>query len=143
MAGRLHRVGDHQNGLPGAVQLPEQLQQGVGGPGVQCAGGLVRQDQLGVCDEGTGHGRPLLLTAGDLVGIFRQNVRDAQLVRDGAELSLHLPVVGARQHQGQIDVVLKREGVQQVEVLEHEPQVGPAEGSQIPLPDGGEGLALQ
>ena len=27
MAGSLHRVGDHQNGLPAAVHLSEQLQQ--------------------------------------------------------------------------------------------------------------------
>ena len=143
VAGRLYRVGDHQNGLPGAVQFSEQLQQGVGGPGVQSAGGFVCQNQLGVRDEGPGHSSPLLLAAGDLIGVFRQDVRDAQLICDGAELLLHLPVVCARQHQGQIDVVLKGEGVQQVEVLEHEPQVGPAEGRQIPLPDGREGPALQ
>ena len=114
-----------------------------GSRGFRSAGGFVCQNQLGVRDEGPGHSSPLLLAAGDLIGVFRQDVRDAQLICDGAELLLHLPVVCARQHQGQIDVVLKGEGVQQVEVLEHEPQVGPAEGRQIPLPDGREGPALQ
>lgn len=34
--------------LPGAVQFSKQLQQGIGGPGVQSAGGFVCQNQLGV-----------------------------------------------------------------------------------------------
>ena len=104
---------------------------------------LPEDRESGVRDEGPGHGAALLLPAGDLIGVLGQQVRNAQLFRQGAELPLHGPIVLSRQHQGQEDVVLKGEGVQQVEVLEHKAQVGPAEGRQIPLPDVGEGPSVE
>ena len=44
------------------------------------------------------------------------------MLGNGREFFPHGLVVGARQNQGQEDVVLEGEGVQQVEVLEHEPR---------------------
>ena len=48
---------------------------------------------------------------------------------------LHLRIGLAGQHQRQKDVVLERKGVQQVELLEHEAQVVPAEGRHLRLAD--------
>ena len=143
VAGGLDGVGHHQDGLAALVDLAEQLQQIVRGPGVEGAGGLVRQNDLRVRDEGPGHCRPLLLSAGDLIGVLDQDVGDAQLLCQGLQLSLHFLVGPSRQHQGQEDVVPQGEDVQQVEVLEHKAQMRAAEGRQVPFPDVGQGLAVQ
>ena len=143
MAGGLHGVGHHQDGLAALVDLAEQLQQIVGGPGVQGAGGLIRQDDLGVGDERPGCRGPLLLSAGDLVGVLAQDVGNPQLLRQRLQLSLHFLIGPPRQHQGQEDVVPQRESVQQVEVLKHEAQMGAAESRQVPFPDIGQGLTVQ
>ena len=136
-------MGDHQDRLTAAVDAREQAQQLVGGLGVQRAGGLVRQQQPGPGDQCPGDGRALLLTAGDLVGVLLQKVGDGQLVGDGPQPPLHLVVGEARQHQRQIDVVFHGEGVQQIELLEHEAQLVPAECGNLALPDLVQILAVQ
>ena len=118
------------------VDIREDVQYLPGGAGVQGAGGLVGQDELRVGDDGPGNGRPLLLAAGDLVGKLLQQLPNAQPVGDGVDALFHLVVLLARQHQGQKDVVLQGEGVQQVEVLEHKAQVVPAEGGNLLLIEG-------
>ena len=142
-AGRLDGVGDHEDGLAPAVHVAEQRQELIGGPGVQCAGGLVRQQQAGLGDKCAGHGGALLLAAGHLVGVLFQQVRDAQLVRQRTQAVTHLAVRTARQHQRQIDVVLQREGIQQVELLKHEAQMVTAEGGGIRLLHGGQVTSVQ
>ena len=137
MAGRLDGVGDHQERLPAFVDAVEQPQQAVGGLAVQRAGGLVCQQQLGLGDQGAGHSRPLLLSAGDLIGKFGQKRSDAQLVRQRLQTLLHFPIGRARQHQRQQDVVPQAEGVQQVEILKDEAQMVPAESGNFLLTDGG------
>ena len=54
----------------------------------------------------------------------------------GQKPLLHLLISLPRQHQREQDVVLNGEGVQEVEILEHEPQVVPAEGGDVTLLDG-------
>ena len=124
-------VGDHQHRLPGGVNLGEQVHEAVRRPGVQRSGGLVGQHEPGLGDEGPGHGAPLLLPAGHLVGVFVQQFPDTQGLGQGGEAALHLRVFFPRQHQGEKDVVPEGKGVQQVEILEHEAQVVPAEGGQL------------
>ena len=143
VAGRLHGVGHHHDGLAPGVDLRKEAEQAVGGLGVQGAGGLVGQDDLRLRDKGPGHGGPLLLPAGDLVGVLLQQLRNAQLLRDGPELAAHALVVLPRQHQGQEDVILKGEGIQKVKILEDEAQVRPPESGEIPLPDGPQGVSVQ
>ena len=50
---------------------------------VQIGGGFVRQDELGVGHQRPGHGHPLLLSAGDLVGIFVLLIRHAHGLQQG------------------------------------------------------------
>ena len=128
-------VGDHQHRLARPVDLGEQVHEAVRRPGVQRAGGFVRQHDLGLGDEGPGHGAPLLLPAGHLVGVLFQQGLDAQGLRQGGQPPHHLLVLLPRQHQGEQDIVPEGEGVQQVEVLEHEAQVIPAEGGQLLFPE--------
>ena len=143
VGGGVRGVGDHQDGLPVPVHLGEDLQQLRGRPGIQRAGGLVRQNQLRVRDQRPRGGSPLLLPAGDLVGVFVQNLRDAERPRRLHQPRLHFGDAFPAQHQRQQDVVLQREGVQQVELLKHEAQVLPAEGGQLVFLHRVQPLALQ
>ncbi len=132
-AGGLDGVGDHQHSLPGPVDLGEDVHNLPGGAGVQSAGGLVGQNKLGLGDDGPGDGRALLLPAGDFVGELFQQLGNAQALGNGLQALAHLRILFSSQHQGQKDVVLHREGVQQVEVLEDKAQVVPAEGGNFPF----------
>ena len=124
-------MGDHKDGLAHAVDSREEAQQLVGGAGIQGAGGLVGQDDLRGSDQGAGDGSALLLAAGDLVGILLQQAFNAQGHRDGHQGGVHFAVALTGQDQGQADIVLEGEGIQQVELLEHKTQVVPAEGSDL------------
>ena len=53
-AGGPDGMGHHDDGLAPLVDSGEELQQLVRGAGIQGAGGLVGQDQLGMGDEGPG-----------------------------------------------------------------------------------------
>ena len=56
---------------------------------------------------------------------------------------MHFRVLLPRQHQRQIDIILQREGVQQVEILKHEAQMVPAEGRHVGFLYPGQIPALQ
>ena len=71
-AGRLDGVGHHQNGLALLMQSGKQIQQLVGGLGVQRTGGFVGQQDTGMGDHGAGHGGTLLLAAGHLVPVLEK-----------------------------------------------------------------------
>ena len=103
--GKLRVVGDHDD-QPVLRHLPEQLHDLDGGLAVQRAGGLVRQENVRVVDEGAGDGHPLHLAAGHLAGLFIQLVAQAhplqRLLRPAAALRLGYPRQGQRQlHVGQ------------------------------------------
>ena len=63
-------MGDQNDGDPQPlVDLPEQLQDGPGGHGIQSAGGLVAQEYLWVGGQSPGNGHSLLLPARKLAGL--------------------------------------------------------------------------
>ena len=64
MACSLHRMGDHQNGLPHLIDFGKLIQKVIRSSGIQCPGRLIRQDQLRLCNQSSRHRRPLFLTAG-------------------------------------------------------------------------------
>ena len=59
------------------------------------------------------------------------------------EQALHLRILLARKHQRQIDIVLQRKGVQQVEILKDKAEMIPAESGHLRLPYRADIPALQ
>ena len=111
-AGRFGGVGHHEDGLPFPIDLLKKVQELICGPGVQRTCGFICQKKPGICDAGTGHSNPLLLPAGDLIGIFLQNVLDGKLFCQRGQPAGHFLMVHARQDQGEVNVVPQRKGVQ-------------------------------
>ena len=56
------------------VEFPEEFQDFFTGLGVEVAGGLIREQDGGIIDEGPGNGHPLLLSAGELRGFVVQAI---------------------------------------------------------------------
>ena len=70
----------HEYGRPQRfIDTLDSGKQHLGRMAVQCAGGFVRQNQLGIVDDGSGAGAPLLLAAGHLIEVFVHNICDVQL----------------------------------------------------------------
>ena len=137
-------MGDHQDG---GAQLPvhqrEGLHQTFGVCAVQCAGGLIRQDQGGLCDQRPGAGRALPLSAGELPGELGKLIPDLEGIGHSQQ---PLPGFSGRpllQVQGQDDVLRHRQRIQQVVFLEDEPQTVTAEGRQLLFPHLGNTLSFQ
>ena len=61
-------VGDQHQGATGLVQLVHEAEHVGSRDGVEVAGRLVGQDQVGLGDQRPGHGDPLLLPTGELAG---------------------------------------------------------------------------
>ena len=88
---------------------------------VEVAGRLVGEDEGGAADEGAGDGDPLLLAAGELVRLVVPPVADADVVEEddgiGGE-ALAAPAL--RVDEGEGDVLLGGDPLQEVELLEDE-----------------------
>ena len=136
-------MSDHDDGLSGLIDFLKGLKQALCRSGVQRAGGLVGQEQLRLCNQRPGHRRPLLLAAGNLIGIFGQYVVNAQLSGYRLQTPVHLPVIPTRQHQRQNNIVPQGEGIQQIKLLKHKAQIAPAECRQLRLPNAGKASAIQ
>ena len=81
--------------------------------------------------HGPGGGAPLLLATGHLVGVLVQAVGNAQKVRHLPHPPVDLLSGSPDDGQGQGNVLIGGEGVQQVAVLEDEAQTLPAELGQL------------
>ena len=123
------------------VSLLEQGHHLGSGLGVQVAGGLVGEDQGGIMGQGARHRHPLLLAA-------RQHVREAA----GAIRQPHFgeqvqgPAAARLRHaalelQGQQQVLLHRQGGDEVVALEHEADMPAPEAGAIPFSTGIPGTA--
>ena len=73
----LHVVADHQQGHPLPQQSPQNQGEGLLELRVQALGGLVQQQDLRLQQQHLGQGRPLLLAAGQVVGVPVQQVLQA------------------------------------------------------------------
>ena len=101
-----HLMGnDHHGDAQLLIDIPDQLQNLMGGVGIQSTGGLVAQQHLGLGSQRTGNGDALLLAAGQAlgvdVGLVGQTHTGQQLV--GAE-GLGEVVIGPQIQSG--DLVL-------------------------------------
>ena len=122
-----HLVGDdHHRDAKLLVDVLDQLQDGMGGVGVQRAGGLIAQQHLGVRCQRAGNGNALLLTAGQLcrvgIGLIGQTHHFQQL--SGTLFGIRL--FRTRQLHGEADVLQAGALHQQVELLEDHSDVAAA-----------------
>ena len=129
----LHLVGDDHHGEPLGRQLPDDRKDLPHHGGVQGAGGLVEEDDLRLHGQGPGDGRPLLLAAGELVGVAESLFRHAHGFQKahGPLIGLlpgHLPNQGGGQHE----VLDDGQVVKEVELLEHHPHAA-AKGAEVRL----------
>src|SRR5689334_12064253 len=90
---------------------------------MQVAGGLVGEKQLGIADDSTRHADQLLLSAGELVRIKVFLADDLEAVEDvgdhgGALLARYVAV-----RQGNVEILVDRQVVEQVVTLEDEADV--------------------
>ena len=100
---------------------------------VQCAGGLVGQQDVGVVDEGAGDGHALHLAARHLGGALVELVPEAHLPQRLGGTAAALSARHARDGQGQFDV--GEDGLVRDEViaLEHEADGVVAVGVPVPV----------
>jgi hypothetical protein len=118
-------VGHDHDRLPGAVEAPQQPQHVGGGGAVEVAGGLVGQQQRRLVHERPGDGDTLALAAGEQGRQRLGLVGHAQLLQQR-----HGPAAGGgpaprspAEETLQLDVVQDGEVLDQVEGLEHEPDL--------------------
>ena len=128
---RRHRVvGHHHHGLPVVVDAaPQQLEHLGAGAGVEVAGRLVGEHHPRPADQRTRHRHPLLLTAGELVGLVGEPVAEAH-GRDHRVVPLAVGAA-ARDREGQGDVLGGGERRHQVVGLEHEADLVAAQRGEL------------
>ena len=116
--GQLRVVGDHAH-QPVTCHLLEQLHHLKAGLAVQCAGGLVCQQDIGVVHQRTGNGYPLHLPAGHLAGALVQLVAQPHLLQSLGGTAAALGLGNARDSQCQLHVAQHGLVGDQVIALEH------------------------
>ena len=121
MLRNLPLVGDQDDRDAVPIELLEYAHDLIAGPAVQVTGGLVGQDDGGLVDEGPGDGDALLLPAGKLAWLMVQPVTQAHALEGLARAAA--PVLSTAVHQGKLHVGQGGRAGQQVEGLEHEPNL--------------------
>ena len=140
--GEGHLVGDDDHGGVLVGQAPDHPEDFPGELRVQGGGGLVKAEDVRLHGQGPGDGHPLLLPAGELVGVVAHPVLEAHLGQqalplgpDGGQvLPGFLPL--GHEFPGQGDVLQGGVLGEEVEVLEHQAEVE-ALAADLPLPLGG------
>ena len=137
--GRARIVGHQQNRLvQRLLQFVEQVQDFLGGPGVQVAGGLVGDNQRRVGDNRPRDADALLLAAGKLARPMSHAIRQANQLQDRHHLALAFGTRQRQEQERQLDILIGAQDRQQVIELEHEPDVPRAPARQLPLRHGGD-----
>ena len=70
----------HQGGLELVLHGPQDLVDLIAGLGIELAGRFVGENQKRPFHQGASDGHPLLLTAGELVGVVLQAIAQADLL---------------------------------------------------------------
>ena len=133
VAGVALRVSDHHDGGAFLVELGEQVHHLLAVLGVEVAGGLVGEDELGVGDHGAGDGDTLLLAARELLREVLGAVGDGHPLHHGRDPLLALGSTDFHVLERQFDVLIDVELVDEVEALEHEADVALAEFGALAL----------
>ena len=119
VSGDLRLMGDHDDGHALLIELLEDLHNLLAGFGVQCAGGFVRQQHLGVVHNRSGNGHTLALTAGKLGGLKVDPVAQAHSLQSFSGDFLALFAAHTCIEQGQCHIVQGGLPGQQVKALKH------------------------
>ena len=93
---------------------------------VQSAGRFIRQNQFGLVDDCPSASTPLFLTAGHLVGVFVQNIRDVQFYGHSPHPTVNLARGNLIDGQCQGNVFTDGQSIQQIKILKHESEIFPA-----------------
>ena len=118
----VHLVGDHQNGqIELGAQIEDQVEDLVGGAGVEGGGGFVAQEHGGFGRQRPRDTDPLPLPARQLRRVGVRRVRQPDELQQ-VEGTLPRGGPASLDFQGVGDVAPHRAGVEQVRVLEHQPQ---------------------
>ena len=119
-------MGHHDHGVVLGFKTPDDPQNLAGELRIQSGGGFVKTKHLRAQSQGTGNGHPLLLSAGELIGIAALLLQQTYLVKklqclflQGARVTL-LQKLGSQHHVFQHGVLGK-----QVEILEHQAEMKP------------------
>ena len=127
---------DDQGGASGVHRVQQHLHGPLGGQGVQGAGGLVGEEQTRVGHQCSRDGGPLRLPARELGGALVQVLAEPQLAQGLAGLGQRPPARGARQEQGDGDVVQGGEVRQELAELEDEAELLQAQAAAGRLVEG-------
>ena len=112
-------MGDDDHGdVELLVDVTDQLQNLTGGLGVEGAGGLVAQQDLGLGGQGAGDGHALLLAAGQLGGVGVGLVGQAHQLQQLAGALLRVGLLHPGDLHGEADVPQAGALHEQVKVLE-------------------------
>jgi hypothetical protein len=130
--GRVRVVGDHHDGLAVLVDRAAHEAEQLGARGrVEVAGGLVGEHDRRLGGQRPGRGHPLLLAAGQLGRLVAEALAQPDSVDHPVDPG---PVrLAAGDGQGQLEVLGRGEGREQVEGLEHEADLVPAEQGELLL----------
>ena len=128
--GDLSFMGDQHDRAAAVVQLGQQLDDGAAGAAVEVPRRLIGEDDRGVTDESAGDGDPLALAARQFArNGGRLGRRARQLQRLGGRLQ-PVPSSDPGVQQAVGHVLEGRQALDEVELLEHEPDAAPAHGGQ-------------
>jgi hypothetical protein len=128
-------VGDEdEGGTALAVQVEHEADDRVAGRGIEAARGFVREQQRRFRHEGTRQGDPLLLAAGQVLGVVAQAAAQAHAAEHRLGLRARVRIVP--QFQRQHHVFQRVQVGEQLKRLEHEAQPGLAECGAAVLVEG-------
>src|SRR5699024_5774933 len=116
--------GDHHRGAA-LVDLGEQIEDALGGGGIEVAGRLIGQHDRVPVDVCAGVGHALLLTAGERMAQAAALVLQAHHLEYLGDQAPDPLAGGADHREGELDVLIGGLGRQQPEVLEHHADVPP------------------
>ena len=117
-------MGDHHNsGMHAAVHLCETFQQHAGRLGIQGAGGFIRQYQAGPCNQRSGTGTALPLSAGHFIGKLGKDIAYAEFLRHLRHFSRDFRGRGSLNDRGERNILFNGQGIQQIEILKDKPQI--------------------
>ena len=125
-------LGDDDDGRVGDV-LGERRAQGCVGRVVQCRERVVEQVDLRLVDQYPRDGQALALPTGEDARRLLRLVTEPQQVEQVAGPRLRLLAARPRHHRGERDVLQHAHALEQVEELEHDPDVLAAHPGQLVL----------